>query len=67
MKIDRVKLITFMAEKNISVAELASRSGLSVGTISMIRSGKSCTIKTAEAIAGALLISVKALESEVPA
>lgn len=56
-----------MAEKNISVADLARRSGLSVGTISMIRSGKSCTIKSAEAIANALLISVKALESEVPA
>lgn len=55
-----------MAEKNISVAELASRSGLSVGTISMIRSGKSCTIKTAEALASALLISAKALESEAP-
>lgn len=48
MRINRIKLIALMAEKDISIEELTVKTGLSRSTISHIRSGKSCSPKTAE-------------------
>lgn len=65
MKIDRVKLISLMAERNMSANELAKKAGLAISTVSNIRSGKSCANKTGQAIAKALCVELKTLESEV--
>lgn len=67
IRIDRVKLITCMAEKEISARQLAELSGITPSTISNIRSGKTCAFKTAEAIAKALRVPVDLLTSEVNA
>lgn len=48
MRINRIKLIALMAEKDMSVEDLVLKTGLSRSTISHIRSGKSCSKKTAE-------------------
>lgn len=65
MRIDRVKLIGLMAEKEISVNELAAKSGLTISTISNIRSGKTCSNKTGAAIAKALQVEIESIKSEV--
>ena len=59
MRIDRIKVIALMAEKEYSANELAARAGLSRSTISQIRSGKSCSVKTADALAKGLGVSVQ--------
>ena len=59
MRIDRIKVIVLMAEKEYSANELAARDGLSRSTISQIRSGKSCSAKTADALAQGLGVSVQ--------
>lgn len=48
MRINRIKLIALMAEKDMSIKELVSKTGLSRSTISHIRSGKSCSRETVE-------------------
>ena len=42
MRIDRVKLISEMARQEISVKDLAEKSGVSRVTVTSMRSGKSC-------------------------
>lgn len=54
MKIDRVKLISQMVRKEISVKDLADKAKISRATISAIRSGKRCSKVTLERIASAL-------------
>lgn len=66
MRIDRVKLITEMAKKNINTLELAEKSGVSRVTITAIRSGKTCRNATGICIANALNVSINdLLEDEV--
>lgn len=65
VRIDRVKLITCMAEKEMSSRQLAELSGITPSTISNIRSGKTCAFKTAEAIAKALCVPIDLLIREV--
>lgn len=62
MRIDRIKLIVLMAERDMTIGRLAELSRLSVGTISQVKSGKSCTPKTGNAIAKALGVPVDELE-----
>ena len=62
MRFDRVRLITLMAERDIALKELSERAGVSVGTISQIRSGKACSSKTAQALADALSVSLDLLK-----
>lgn len=64
MKVDKVRLITLMAELDFSVGELAHRTGITKGTISSIRSGKSCSGRTAKALADALKIPLESLLRE---
>lgn len=65
VRINRVKLITCMAEKEMSAKQLSELSGITSSTISNIRSGKTCTFKTAEAISKALCVPINLLTSEV--
>ena len=65
MKIDRVKLIATMAERNMTCTRLAKLTGVALSTISSIRSGKACLLETAILIADALRVEVEDLQ-EVP-
>lgn len=62
MRLDRVKVICEMARKNVTVADLAERAGISKVTITGVRCGKSCAKSTAYAIANGLGVDVAALE-----
>lgn len=64
MKINKIKLITLMAEKNLSVNDLAGKAGISRGTLSAIKAGKTCYIKTAKALADALEVPLENLSEE---
>lgn len=66
MRIDRKKLIIAMIDKNQTVMQLAKKSTVSRVTISSIRNGKSCSMRTAEKLANALGVPVTdILENEV--
>lgn len=54
MRIDRVKLIAEMARRDISCKRLVELSGVSRMTITSVRSGKSCSMETAEKLAAVL-------------
>ena len=64
MKINRVKLISEMAQKNIRLYKLCEMSGVSKATLSAVRNGKSCTYETALKIAKALNLNVADLIEE---
>lgn len=61
MRIDRIKLTTELARADISIIELAKRSGVSRGTIAAVRGGKSCSQETAKKIAAGLGVSMDTL------
>ena len=61
MRIDRVKLIAEMARQEISVKDLAEKSGVSRVTVTSMRSGKSCSDKSVNHVANALGIQVEEL------
>lgn len=65
MRLDRVKLIAEMARQNLRNSDVADRSRISRVTITALRSGKSCTRETAQAIARALNVPVEDLLEEV--
>lgn len=65
MKINRVRLIACMTERGLSLSQLSELCGLSACTISLIRSGKTCSQKSAEALAQALDVSLETLMKEV--
>ena len=54
MRIDRVRVVTEMARKDLTVKRLAEMSGLSRLTVSSIKNGKSCCKETAEKLAAIL-------------
>lgn len=64
MRIDRIKLIAEMARQDISVSDMVAMTGRSRATIANIRSGKSCSKETAEAIAKALGLTVDKLKED---
>lgn len=64
MKIDRVKLIAIMAERNMTCTKLSKQTGIALSTISSIRSGKSCLYETATKIAKALGVDVSEIIRE---
>lgn len=65
VRIDRVKLIAEMAKQGTTVAELADIAGVSISSISLIRSGKSCSESTAQKIAKGLNTQVEELITSV--
>jgi len=61
MRLDRIKLLTEAARRNLDQKTIAERCGVSRTTISSIYRGASCSAKTATAIAKALGLSVEEL------
>lgn len=53
-RIDRAKIAAAMARADLTVQQLADRSGLSRVTITAVRSGKSCSQETARKLADVL-------------
>ncbi len=63
MRIDRIKLVTELAKRDMSQKRLAELSGVSRATINYVRAGKSCSDEVGQKIADALGIDiVKILE-----
>ncbi len=54
MRIDRVKFVAAMARADLNGRELAKKTGVSRGTITSIRGGKSCSPETARKLAAVL-------------
>lgn len=63
IRIDRKKLMTQMVEQDIGVGDLAQKANISINTLSGIRSGRSCSQKTAKALATALKVPMDRLTS----
>ena len=61
MRINRVKLITELAQREIKAKDLADTAGVSRSTISAIRGGKTIAPNTAQKIAQALDIPLENL------
>lgn len=54
MRIDRVKFAAALARADMTTVKLSAKIGLSRGTISVVKSGKSCKESTAQKIAEGL-------------
>ncbi len=54
MRIDRVAFATALARADLNVKRLAELSGVSRGTITSVKTGKSCNRETAEKLAAVL-------------
>ena len=61
MRINRKNLICIMMDKDLTIGKLSEKSGISRGTISAIKTGKSCVYETIEKIAKALSVGVDQL------
>lgn len=61
MKIDRISFIMILAKSGMTGKQLAERSGISRGTVSAIKCGKSCSEETASKLAAALGVPVNEL------
>lgn len=66
MRIDRIKLATAMLRADLSVNALAEKSGLSRVTVTSVKSGKSCSKKTAEKLAFGLGLALADIMEGVP-
>ena len=54
MRIDRVKFAAALARLALNGKQLAEKAGLSRGTITAVRTGKSCSKETADRLAAVL-------------
>lgn len=54
MRIDRVEFAAALARADLNVKRLAELSGLSRGTITGVKTGKSCSQETADKLAAIL-------------
>lgn len=54
MRIDRVKFAAALARLDLNGNQLAEKAGLSRGTVTAVRTGKSCSRETAEKLAAVL-------------
>ncbi len=59
MRIDRIKLVTELAKRDMTQKRLAELSGVSRQTITYIRGGKSCSDEVGQKIADALGIKLE--------
>lgn len=59
MRIDRIKLVTELAKRDMTQARLAELSGVSRATINYVKGGKRCTDEVGQKIAKALNVKVK--------
>ena len=67
MRIDRERLAAALAGSGLKVYELAERRGLSRGTVTAIKNGKSCSKDTAQRLAQGLGVSLEQLLETAPA
>lgn len=63
MRIDRVKLVTELAKRDMTQKRLAELSGVSRTTISYVCAGKSCTNEVGRRIAQGLGVNVTTILS----
>lgn len=54
MRIDRVKFAAALARLDLNGNQLSEKAGLSRGTVTAVRTGKSCSRSTAEKLAAVL-------------
>lgn len=54
MRIDRVKFAAALARADMNGKQLAERAGVSRGTVTSVRTGKSCSRETAEKLVAIL-------------
>lgn len=54
MRIDRVKFAAALVRKDLKVYEVAELAGVSKGTVTSVKSGKSCSRRTGEKLAAVL-------------
>lgn len=54
MRIDRIKFAAALARLDLNGNQLAEKAGLSRGTVTAVRTGKSCSRETAEKLAAVL-------------
>ena len=54
VRIDRVKFAAALARADLTVKALAERTGISRGTITSVKNGKSCSQQTADKLAAVL-------------
>ena len=54
MRIDRVKFAAALARVDMNGKQLAEKAGVSRGTVTSVRTGKSCSPETAEKLAAIL-------------
>lgn len=58
MRIDRIKFVSELAKKDMTIKRLSEISKVSAATLSCIKNGKSCSSGTAQKIAKALGVDV---------
>jgi len=63
MRINRVAFAAALARTDLKVKELAALSGLSCGTITSVKTGKSCSRYTAEKLTA--ILGKEIIEKEV--
>lgn len=61
MRIDRVKLVTELAKRDMTQKQLAELSGVSRATINYIKGGKKCSDEVGQKIAEALAVTTEEL------
>lgn len=61
MRIDRIKFVTEITRQDITLVELAKKSGVNRVTLSNIKCGKSCTPEIAQKIADGLGVDLSKL------
>ena len=54
MRIDRVKFAAALARLDLNGNQLAEKAGVSRGTVTAVRTGKSCSAETADKLASVL-------------
>lgn len=54
MRIDRVKFAAALARLDLNGTQLAEKAGVSRGTVTAVRTGKSCSKETADKLAAVL-------------
>lgn len=60
MRIDRVKLAAALARADMNGKLLAEKAGVSRGTVTAVRTGKSCSQETAEKLVAVLGLEIMA-------